>query len=154
MEHLPPDEWQGPTTPYPKGRTVPSLFREQAARRPDAIALQDGEARLTYHELDELTNQLAHHLRGRGVGPDQPVAVCMDRSIEFVIAVLGILKAGGAYVPFAPDLPPKRIGFILEDIAPQLVITHRNRFAGPPMADVAVFHIDADAARRIVTHWR
>jgi amino acid adenylation domain-containing protein len=142
--HLPPDEWQGQVTPYPLVHTVHSLFREQAARRPDAIAVQDGEACLTYRELDERANQLAHYLRERGVQPDQPVAVCMDRSIEFVIAVLAILKAGGAYVPFSPDLPPRRIQFIIEDVAPLLLITHRNRLTDMAVPGLAVLRFDAD----------
>ena len=112
--------------PYPTGHTVHSLFREQVVRRPCAVAVEDGEARLTYSELDERANQLAHYLRDAGVQPGQPVAVCMDRSIEFVITVLAILKAGGVYVPLSPDLPPRRIRFILENIAPPLLITHRN----------------------------
>ncbi|MCP4642149.1 MAG: amino acid adenylation domain-containing protein [bacterium] len=146
MRDLTPAEWQGATVPYPTGRTLHSLFEEQAARRAQAVAVQDGDACLTYGELDERANQLAHYLRDRGVESDQPVAVCMDRSLDFVVAALAILKAGGAYVPFSPDLPPRRIQSILEDVSPSLLVTHRNRFAGPLTNEFAVLHVDSDAA--------
>ena len=79
--------------------------------------------KLTYHELNDRSNQLAHWLRERGVGPDALVGVCMERSLEMVIALYGILKAGGAYVPLDPDYPPHRLAAILEDSCLDIVLT-------------------------------
>src|SRR5262249_11343129 len=83
----------------PKDRCVQELFAQQVARTPEAIALVCGEQQLRYRELDERANQLAHHLVQLDVGTEQVVAVCMQRSVEFAVAVLGILKAGAAYLP-------------------------------------------------------
>src|SRR5439155_20479303 len=78
---------------------------------------------LTYRELNRRANQLAHHLRGLGVGPDVLVGICMDRSLELVVGILGILKAGGAYVPLDPAYPPERLAFMLEDSGAAVLLT-------------------------------
>ncbi|GAB0057976.1 Linear gramicidin synthase subunit D [Candidatus Magnetaquicoccaceae bacterium FCR-1] len=96
---------------------IHQLFEHQAQATPDAIALicDDGR-RLTYAQLDAKTNQLAHHLRDLGVGPDRLVGVCLERNQELVVALMAILKAGGAYVPLDPNYPPERIAFMLSDM--------------------------------------
>ena len=86
---------------------MPELFAAQAARTPDAVALVCGEQSLSYRELDARANQLAHHLRALGVGPETMVALCVERSSEMVVGLLGILKAGGAYLPLDPDYPDR-----------------------------------------------
>src|SRR5207244_10027888 len=85
---------------------IHQLFERQAARTPEALALAGGEERLTYRELNERANRLAHHLVERGVGPEVLVAVCLERSPQAIVALLAILKAGGAYVPLDPAHPP------------------------------------------------
>ena len=104
-------------------RGVHELFEEQAARRPDALAVSAGEEQVSYEELDRCANRLAHALRERGVGPDVLVAIALDRSIQLVVAVLAVLKAGGAYLPLDPDYPPERLAFMLEDAAPRVLLT-------------------------------
>ncbi|WP_448695033.1 amino acid adenylation domain-containing protein [Pseudomonas moraviensis] len=100
------------------------LFEQQVQRRPDAIALQAGDAQLSWRELNEQANRLARHLREQGVGPDARVAICVERSLELVIGLLAILKAGGAYVPLDPDYPLARLEFMLRDSAPVAVLLH------------------------------
>src|SRR6185295_2682838 len=90
-------EWNATAGEYPRESSVPELFAEQVAQTPDAVAVVFEEASLSYGELNRRANQLAHYLRELGVGPDQRVAICMDRSLELVVGMLGVLKAGGAY---------------------------------------------------------
>ncbi|WP_083629583.1 non-ribosomal peptide synthetase [Tenacibaculum agarivorans] len=108
---------------YRLDKTVVNLFEEQAEKNPDAIALVFEEAIVTYKELDERSNQLAHYLVALGVQEDDLIGVCLERGFEMIIAILGILKSGGAYVPMKPDFPKDRISSILEDTACHLLIT-------------------------------
>jgi amino acid adenylation domain-containing protein len=110
---------------------VTDLFAEQAVARPDKIAVACGDSSLTYREVDARANQLAWALRALGVGPDTPVAVCMDRGIDVVVALLGVLKSGGCYLPLDPKYPDTRIEYILEDSGAQIMLTqpeHAHRF--------------------------
>ena len=91
------------------------LFEEQVKRTPDAVALAYQEEQLSYGELNERANQVAHYLRRLGVGPQRLVGVCLERSIEMVAGLLGILKAGGGYVPLDPAYPKERLSFMVED---------------------------------------
>ncbi|MDW5330241.1 non-ribosomal peptide synthetase [Plantactinospora sp. KLBMP9567] len=111
------------------GRTVVDLFDCQVARAPDAVAVRHGEVRLTYRELDERANQVAHRLRLLGVGPDRVVGVCLERSVELVVALLAVLKAGGAYAPLDPGHPARRLSFLVRDCGATAVLTHA---AGQP----------------------
>ena len=106
--------WNDTTRPIPDA-TIPELFAEQAARTPDAVALIFDNETLSYRELDIRSNQLAHHLRSLGAGPETIVGLCVERSFDMVIALLGILKAGAAYLPLDPDYPPERLAFMLAD---------------------------------------
>ncbi|WP_328345695.1 non-ribosomal peptide synthetase [Micromonospora sp. NBC_00421] len=111
---------------------VTDLFTTQAHARPDAVALECGESRLTYGELDARANQLAWALREQGAGPETPVAVCMDRGIDAVVALLGILKAGACYLPLDPKYPDDRIGYLLDDSGTRILLSgpgHAHRFA-------------------------
>src|SRR5262249_56908739 len=105
-------EWNATAQPVPTV-TVPALFAAQARRTPDATALVFGDERPTYAELDRRANQLAHHLRRLGVGPETVVGLCMERSSAMVVGLLGILKAGGAYLPLDPSYPAGRLAFLL-----------------------------------------
>ena len=108
-------QWNRTEREYPQDRCIHELFAEQAARTPQGIALQYEEQSLSYAELEARANQLAHYLRSLGVGPDVIVGLCVERSIEMVVGLLGILKAGGAYLPLDPEYPPERLAFMLED---------------------------------------
>jgi len=104
-------------------RCVNDLVQLQASAMPDSVALVSGNRHVTYRELNARANQLAHRLRSLGIGPDVPVGLCMERSVELPIAALGILKAGGAYVPLDPTYPSRRLSMLLEDSGTPLVVT-------------------------------
>ncbi|HVV73605.1 MAG TPA: condensation domain-containing protein, partial [Verrucomicrobiae bacterium] len=117
-------EWNDTQAPYPSDLCVHQLFEEQVDRDPQAIAVVYGDVSLTYGELNERSNRLAHHLIGLGVVPDARVAICVERSLEMVVGLLAILKAGGCYVPLDPAYPSERLGYMLKDSAPTIVLTH------------------------------
>jgi amino acid adenylation domain-containing protein len=120
-------EWSKSESEYERDLCVHTLVEAQAARRPGAVALVYGDRQLSYGELNERANQLAHYLRKRGVGLEVRVAVLLEPSIEFVVALLAILKAGGSYVPLDPAYPQQRLEFMLEDAAVRLLLTSRGR---------------------------
>jgi amino acid adenylation domain-containing protein/non-ribosomal peptide synthase protein (TIGR01720 family) len=113
-------------TAYPTDKTVIGLFEEQVLRSPEAIAVEFEGKEMTYRQLDEQAAQLGQYLRTKGVQPETLVPVCLDRSLDMIIAILGIWKAGGAYLPVDPDYPPSRIDFMLSDTNAQFVITHNT----------------------------
>jgi amino acid adenylation domain-containing protein len=124
-------EWNETATDYPRDLCIHELFEEQVARAPEAVALVFEDSRLTYAELDARSDRLANYLRGMGVGPDQVVGVCVERSLEMIIALLGVLKAGGAYLPLDGDFPRQRLTHMLDDAKPLLILTQtklRERF--------------------------
>lgn len=134
-------EWNGESRSYDRGICLHQLFENQVRRTPDAVALIFGEESLTYAQLDARANVLAHHLQRLGVGPDALVAICLDRSFEMLIGILGILKAGGAYVPIDPSYPQDRIAFMLSDAGAGVVITQdsmRDRFTSESAAIIAL----------------
>ena len=116
-------DWNATAAPLPPARTLHGLVAGQAAARPGEPAVVCGEEVLTYGELDARANRLAHHLRARGVGPEVPVGVFLERGPDLVVALLAVLKAGGAYVPLDPDHPPERLAYMLDDTAAPLVVT-------------------------------
>jgi amino acid adenylation domain-containing protein len=154
-------EFNATAVHYPTDRTVPELISAQAASTPDAIALVFEGATLTYGELEQRTNQLAHHLRSLGVTPGSTVAVSLDRSFELVIALVGVLKAGAAYVPLEPSYPAARLAFMLADSAAPVLLSHKDLAerlpasadgrsassrAGEGAAQARVLRLDADWA--------
>src|SRR5918911_306407 len=134
--------------PYPRDASVPQLVAAQAVATPDAVALvaQSGAARsvLTYRELDTWANQVAHHLRALGVGPDILVGLCLERSTALVVGALGILKAGGAYVPLDPAYPPERLAFMLQDAQTPVLVTQQRLAERLPAGPWQVVTLDAD----------
>ena len=116
-------EWNATGAAYPRDKYVHELFEEQAARTPDAVAVVHDGRTLTYSQLNARANQLAHHLRGLGVGPEALVAICVERSLEMVVGLLAILKAGGAYVPMDPSYPQERLAYMLKDSVPAALLT-------------------------------
>ena len=113
-------------------RCVPvhEIFESEAQRRAKSIAVVSENQSLTYEQLNNRANQLAHHLRTLGVGPDVLVGLCVNRSLDMVVAVLGILKAGGAYVPLDPAYPKDRIGYIMEDAHAPIFLTQQELLPG------------------------
>ncbi|MEH2536065.1 amino acid adenylation domain-containing protein/non-ribosomal peptide synthase protein (TIGR01720 family) [Bradyrhizobium sp. AZCC 1588] len=128
---------------YPRG-LLHELFAAQAARTPEAVALSLDEATLSYGDLERRANQLAHHLRGLGVGPDVVVGLCAERSFEMVIGLLSILKAGGAYLPLDPDYPAERLAFMLADAHVPVLLTRAAVADRLPASDATVVRLDAD----------
>ncbi|MDQ1592736.1 MAG: hypothetical protein QOG71_3363 [Pyrinomonadaceae bacterium] len=120
------------------------LFEAQARRRPDGIALVFEDRQLTYGELNWRANKLAHYLRRKGVGADTLVAICVERSVEMLVGILGILKAGGAYVPLDPAYPKERLAFILEDTRARLLLTQQSLVEMLPAHDASIVLLDAD----------
>ncbi|MFL5538402.1 MAG: non-ribosomal peptide synthetase, partial [Longimicrobiaceae bacterium] len=120
------EEWSaGDAVPLGEACIHP-LFEAQAARAPDAVAVLFEGGELTYAELNARANRLAHHLIGRGVGPDVRVAICVERGPEMMAGLLAVLKAGGAYVPLDPSYPAERLRYVLHDSAPAAVLTQRS----------------------------
>ncbi|HYP25737.1 MAG TPA: amino acid adenylation domain-containing protein, partial [Blastocatellia bacterium] len=118
-------EWNQSRREYPRDLCIHQIFEEQAARTPGATALMCDAESLTYEQLNRKANQLARHLMRLGVGPESRVAICLDRSLDLLIGVLGILKAGGAYVPLDPMNPADRIALILDRASVPVLLTHR-----------------------------
>ena len=111
------------TQPTPAAVSVPALFAEHVLRSPEAVAISSEGRSLTYREVEEAANRLAHLLTGRGVGPGQCVALLLERSAQAIVAMLAVLKTGAAYLPIDPALPDARIEFMLTDAAPMAAIT-------------------------------
>ncbi|MFE8599887.1 condensation domain-containing protein [Archangium violaceum] len=111
-------DFNSTSSPFPSDACIHHLFEKQVALRPDAVAVEFGEQRLSWRELEERSNALAHLLRSHGVGPDSLVALCLERSLELIVSLLGILKAGGAYLPLDASYPARRLAFMLEDAPP------------------------------------
>ncbi len=137
VEVLPDDErrrllydWNATAADYPRDKCVHDLFEEQAARTPDAVAASFEERQLTYEELDRRANQLAHRLIGLGVGPETLVGVCLERSLDLIVALLGVLKAGGAYLPLDPSYPEARLAFMLSDARAPVLLTQKGCWIG------------------------
>jgi amino acid adenylation domain-containing protein/thioester reductase-like protein len=126
---------------YPQGRLIHQLFEDQVRRLPSAVAMTHGERSVTYAELNAAANRLARFLRKKGVGPDKLVGLCVERSPQMVVGLLGIWKAGGAYVPLDPNYPRERLAYMLEDSKPEILLTLRSlRNRLPEMrAEVVVF---------------
>jgi amino acid adenylation domain-containing protein len=145
-------EWNQTEKDYPKDKCVHELFDQQVERTPDAVAVifpsaaggNGNDEQLTYRELNRRANQLAHYLRKMGVGPAALVGICMKRSLEMVVALLGILKAGGAYVPLDPEYPNERLAFMLEDTRSRVLLTRRDLAGSLPARDAQVICLDTD----------
>ncbi|MDT5269940.1 MAG: hypothetical protein QOH49_2126, partial [Acidobacteriota bacterium] len=129
---------------YPAQTPVHQLFEAQAERTPERVALTFEGTQLTYRELNSRANQLARHLQTLGVGPEVLVGLCVERSLEMVVGLLGILKAGGAYVPLDPAYPMERLAFMLEDAGVSLVLTQDRLVENLPARSAKTFRLDAD----------
>ncbi|OPA82430.1 non-ribosomal peptide synthetase [Pseudomonas fluorescens] len=135
-------DFNATATDYPAALTVQGLFEAHARHIPHTIAVQAGELKLTYRELNERANRLAYHLRECGVQPDSRVALCVERGLDLVVGLLAILKAGGAYVPLDPGYPRERLAYMLSDSQPVALLVHAATRDLP--GDVAMTVIDLD----------
>ncbi|HZI16342.1 MAG TPA: amino acid adenylation domain-containing protein, partial [Myxococcus sp.] len=141
------EDWNGTRADFPADLCLHELFQARAARAPEAPAVDSEDGVLTYGQLDARANQLAHHLVSLGVGPEVPVALCLPRGPELVVALLGVLKAGGAYLPLDPLLPRERLALMLEDSGAPVALTHSSvRTALPPREGLRTVSLDEDAA--------
>ncbi|HEX2094417.1 MAG TPA: amino acid adenylation domain-containing protein, partial [Longimicrobiaceae bacterium] len=140
------EAWNRTRTPFPALR-VDQLVEAQARRTPQAVAVRGEEGEyLTYRELEEKAGRLAHRLHSLGVGPEVRVALCLERSPDMVVALLGVLRAGGVYVPLDPGHPAERIAYILQDARVSLLLTHTHLLPRLPAFGVPILALDASPA--------
>ncbi|WP_332961113.1 amino acid adenylation domain-containing protein [Microcoleus sp. AR_TQ3_B6] len=137
-------DWNNTTKEYPSDKCIHQLFEEQVELTPDSEAVLFEDKKLTYRELNQRANCLAHHLRTLGVGPEVLVGICVERSLEMVVGLLGILKAGGAYVPLDPAYPPERLAFMLEDSQVGVLLTQARLVESIPKHQGCIVCLDTD----------
>ncbi len=140
-------EWNATQAEFPRQKSIHQLFQEQADRTPHNVAVVCDEERLTFAELNARANRLAQHLRKRGVGPEVRVAICVERSVEMIVGLLGILKAGGTYVPLEPSYPAERIAFIHSDSEARLLLTQQHLQESLTPWTGEVIYLDSEMAR-------
>ena len=136
--------WNRKKELIPPGVVLHKIFEKQVEKAPDAAAVSDGTTRLSYRELNERANQLAHYLRKSGVTPDVLVGVSLERSVRAIITILAVWKAGGAYLPLDPDYPKERLHYILRDADLRYLITQKDVVGKLPVGDQQIFLMDAD----------
>ena len=129
---------------FPQDQLLHRAFEAQVEHTPHAVAVIYQDQKLTYTELNQRANQLARYLRNKGLGADQPAGLCVERSLDMVVAVLGILKAGGAYVPLDPDYPAERLAYIVNDAAPKVVLIQEALRERLPPTQAEVVALDWD----------
>ncbi|PMB09046.1 non-ribosomal peptide synthetase [Fischerella thermalis CCMEE 5273] len=137
-------DWNQTTTDYAKDQCIHQLFEAQVERTPNAVAVVFADQQLTYRELNEKANQLAHYLQKLGVQPEVPVGICVERSLEMAIAILAILKAGGAYVPIDPNYPQERVAYILANSQALVLLTQEKLIKELPEHQTCVVCLDTD----------
>jgi amino acid adenylation domain-containing protein len=137
-------DWNDTRADYPSETCIHYLFEQQAAGRTEELAMVYNDERVTYGELNRRANQLAHHLRSLGVGPESHVGICLERSTEMVVAVLGVMKAGGAYVPLDPRYPLARLEYMLEDAQVEVLLTQESLLVTLPKHHATVTCVDTE----------
>jgi amino acid adenylation domain-containing protein len=137
-------DWNNTEVDYPANKCIHQLFEKQVERTPDAVAVVFEGQQLTYNELNCRANQLAHYLQSLGIKPDELVGICVERSLEMIVGLLGILKAGGAYVPLDPDYPIERISFMLEDSQVKVLVTQAKLVESIPEHQAQLVCLDTD----------
>lgn len=139
-------EWNNTQVDYPRHLCIHQLVEAQVERTPDAVAVVFEDQQLTCRQLNGRANQLAHYLRKLNVGPETRVGICIERSFDMIVGLLGILKAGGAYVPLDPEYPQERLAFMLEDAQVQVLLTQERLIAGLPEHGAKAVCLDSDWA--------
>ncbi|MEQ8973600.1 MAG: condensation domain-containing protein, partial [Coleofasciculus sp. C1-SOL-03] len=137
-------EWNQTQTDYPKNTCIHQLFEEQVERTPNAVAVVFENQQLTYQHLNQKANQLAHYLQSKGVKPEVLVGICVERSLEMVVGLLGILKAGGAYVPLDPNYPQQRLSYMLSDSGVEVLLTQSSLLESLPENQAQMVCLDTD----------
>ncbi|HKY29323.1 MAG TPA: amino acid adenylation domain-containing protein, partial [Pyrinomonadaceae bacterium] len=137
-------DWNATQAAFPHEWCIHEIFQERAASSPDDVAVMFGDQRVTNRELNDRANRLADYLRDRGVGPEVRVAICVERSVEMIVGLLGILKAGGVYVPLEPKYPAERISFILSDCQARLLLTQQHLKDLLPSSTIETVYLDTD----------
>ncbi|MCT7964314.1 amino acid adenylation domain-containing protein [Laspinema sp. D1] len=137
-------EWNNTWAEYPQDKCIHQLFEEQVERSPDAVVVVFEGEQLTYRELNAKANQLAHYLRSLGVEPEVLVGICVERSFDTIVGILGVLKAGGVYVPIDPAYPPERIAYMLNDSDLPVLLAQQKLVASLPEHQARVVCLDAD----------
>ncbi|MDF5723373.1 MAG: amino acid adenylation domain-containing protein [Rhizonema sp. PD37] len=137
-------EWNQTTVDYPRHLCIHQLFEVLVEKTPDNIAVVFNSLKLTYQELNHRANQLAHYLQSKGVGTEVLAGICVERSVEMVVGLLGILKAGGAYVPLDPTYPEERLSFMLRDSQVKVLLTQQKFVAGFTESGVKTVCLDTD----------
>jgi amino acid adenylation domain-containing protein len=137
-------EWNNTRVDYPKDRLIHQMFESQVEEIPDSIALVFEDEQLTYKELNQRANQLAHYLQYIGVGPETFVGIAIERSLEMVVGLYGILKAGGAYVPLDPAYPADRLAYMIEDANVPVLLTQKKLIDRLPSHKAQVLCLDTD----------
>ncbi|MDZ8034054.1 non-ribosomal peptide synthetase [Nostoc sp. DedSLP04] len=136
--------WNHTEIQYPQDKCIHQLFEEQVEQNPDAVALVFENQQLTYRQLNEQANQLARYLQTLGVKPEVLVGICIERSLEMVVGLLGILKAGGAYVPLDPSYPAERLAYTLQDAAVPVLLAQKSLLTAIPKNQAIVVCLDTD----------
>ena len=137
-------EWNNTFGEYPQDKCIHQLFEAQVEQQPDAIALVKENQQLTYRELNRRANQLAYYLRSLGVGPEVLIGICVERSFDMIVGILGVLKAGGAYIPLDPAYPQERLAFMLEDSSVAVLLTQAQLVEKLPQHQSRVVCLDGD----------
>ncbi|GAX38795.1 amino acid adenylation domain-containing protein [Nodularia sp. NIES-3585] len=137
-------EWNDTQIDYPHDLCIHQLFEQQVERTPHAVAVVYEHQQLTYAQLNSRANQLAHYLRSLGVSADVLVGICVERSIDMIVGLLGILKAGGAYVPLDPEYPTERLSFMLEDAQVSVLLTQQHLKGKLPQHQAQLVCLDTD----------
>lgn len=137
-------DWSGSTLKYTAGKCIHELVEAQVKRTPEAVAVLCENQSLTYAELNQRSNKLAHYLRKQGAGSETLVAMCMERSLEMLVSILGVLKAGAAYLPLDLSYPSERLSFMIEDSNPPVVLTQENLEARLPKHGAQIICLDRD----------
>lgn len=140
-------EWNATAADYPKNLCIHQLFENQVESTPEVVAVIFEDEHLTYRELNRRANQLAHYLQHLDVGPDVLVGICVERSLDMVVGLLGVLKAGGAYLPLDPAFPSERIEFMLEDAQIPVLITQQHLTTQLPNHKASVVCLDTDGTK-------
>ncbi len=138
------EEWNETRREYEREGSIQEVFERQVEERGEAVAVRYEERELSYRELNERANQLAHHLRRLGVGPEVMVGVYIERGVEIVVAIMGILKAGGGFVPIDPSYPQERIAYMLEDAGLAVVVSEERLVEGLPISWAQAVCMDTD----------
>jgi len=137
------ERWNATAVSYPTNECIHELFEAQAEKTPRATAIVFEDKTITYRDLNERANQLAHHLQSLGVGPESFVGICVERSIEMIVSLMAVLKAGGAYVPLDPAAPAERLTFMINDAGIKVLIIQQELLPKLPSHDAVVVRLDA-----------